>query len=216
MKIAFNKQLAFDIGANIGNITAKLLTQYNKVICFEPQPKLKKHLEERFKNKNVEIVEIAVSNNTSTKTFYISEIWDGVLSTLAENWKNQSRFNNIGNWREQIIVQTTTLDSIIEQYGIPDFIKIDVEGHEYEVFCGLTKLLDNTLFGFEWTEELFVDAENIVKHVQGLGYNNFSYTYEDVHSNIDNLTFKEWSALDLHTNINSSRKTLWGMIYFKK
>jgi hypothetical protein len=32
-----------------------------------------------------------------------------------------------------------TLDRLIGQYGVPDFIKIDVEGYEKRVFMGLTQ-----------------------------------------------------------------------------
>jgi len=210
------KKLAFDIGANRGDTTAELLTQYNKVVCFEPTPSLQSHLQQRFQNSNVEIVNKGLANSEGIKTFFISDTWGGVLSTLAENWKTKSRFVNVGNWHEQVSIQTTTLDKAIEYYGIPDFIKIDVEGYEYEVIQGLTKLLDNTLFGFEWTEELFTDAENIIEYVQNLGYRQFSYTFEDKILNLDSLIFKEWLDLDIHININQHRKTMWGMIYFKK
>jgi FkbM family methyltransferase len=210
------KHLAFDIGANNGDATAELLNHYEKVVCFEPTPSLELHLQERFKNTNVEVVKKGLAKTEGIKTFYISNTWGGVLSTLAEDWKTKSRFVDIGNWHEQITIETTTLDQIIKQYGIPNFVKVDVEGYEYEVIQGLTKLLDNTLFGFEWTEELFLDAENIVKYVQALGYKQFSYTYEDKLHNIDTLVFKNWQELDIHINISQQRKTLWGMIYFKK
>ena len=42
---------------------------------------------------------------------------------------------------EEITVQTLTLDSCREQFGVVDFIKIDVEGAEYFAFCGMRRLL---------------------------------------------------------------------------
>ena len=37
------------------------------------------------------------------------------------------------------IVPATTLDELIAAYGIPAFVKIDVEGMEHEVLAGLSQ-----------------------------------------------------------------------------
>jgi hypothetical protein len=42
------------------------------------------------------------------------------------------------NWNQTIRVPVTTLDSLIKRFGVPSFIKIDVEGFELEVLSGLT------------------------------------------------------------------------------
>ena len=55
-----------------------------------------------------------------------------VLSTFAEHWK-KGRFVE-SKWDKKIIVDMTTLDELIKEFGVPNFIKIDVEGFEHEVF----------------------------------------------------------------------------------
>jgi len=208
-------KLVFDIGANNGSSAHYLLTQSEKVICFEPNILLAEQLKLDFKDKNVIISTKGLSNKVETKTFYISNM-GGVLSTFAREWMEQSRFTGKGKWDTNLTVETTTLDIAIEQYGIPNFIKIDVEGYEYEVFQGLTTLLENTLFGFEWAEEMFGNVQKIVEYVKQLGYNSFAFTYGDNLKEIEKLQFKDWSELNIHNDIKPQRKTAWGMIYFKK
>src|SRR5208337_3679088 len=43
------------------------------------------------------------------------------------------------DWSEDEPVEIVTLDTLISEYGEPDFIKIDVEGWEQEVLKGLTR-----------------------------------------------------------------------------
>lgn len=53
-----------------------------------------------------------------------------------------------GEARAKIEIELTTLDREIQQYGIPDYCKIDVEGWEYQVLLGLTQPIP--LLSFEY------------------------------------------------------------------
>ena len=39
----------------------------------------------------------------------------------------------------EVAVTVSTLDNMIEKYGTPDFLKVDVEGGELQVFEGLSQ-----------------------------------------------------------------------------
>ena len=208
-------KLAFDLGGNMGQSTDVLLQNYDKVICFEPNPHLVKHLKNKYHNNNrVIIEEIGLSDEESVKKFYISN--SHVVSTISQDWITNSRFTNVYNWDNEIEINTTTLNKVIEKYGVPYFIKIDVEGYEYEVFMGLTKLLDDTYISFEWAEEQYSKINETVSYLKSLGYSNFSYTYGDTIINLENISWDSWENLSLHDDINVSRKEKWGMIYLKK
>jgi FkbM family methyltransferase len=210
------KKLVFDIGANRGNMAEFFLARSEKTVCFEPNPSLISYLNNRFTNYLDKIIidSRGLSDKIETKVFKISNA--DTISTFSEDWINRSRFTGEYNWDNSIEVQTTTLDQIIDEYGIPDFVKIDVEGYELQVIKGLTKLLESTVFSFEWAEEQYQNMNDIAKILNDLGYTKFSFTYSDECTFGENLEWTSWEELSFHNQINPERKYLWGMIYFKK
>ena len=69
----------------------------------------------------------------------------------------------------------TTLDALSEQYGVPDFVKIDVEGYETNVLRGMSNLPAH--LSFELTlPECIDDALFCVDHLAGLGRPLFNYS----------------------------------------
>lgn len=208
-------KLVFDIGANLGN-TVKIFTEVSeKVVAFEPNPILIDGLKKMFEHNDVVVDNRGLSTEVGKKVFNIS--YADSVSTFSQDWINNSRFSEKVTWSYPTEVGTTTLDSAIDEYGIPDYVKIDVEGYEYEVITSLTKFLPDTLFTFEWAEEMKDKIYLTVEHANNLGYNSFAYTEED------NVLFDEdlkWIGYqDLLNEIElfePERKIRWGMIYFKK
>jgi FkbM family methyltransferase len=208
-------KLVFDVGANLGN-TVKIFTKVSEqVIAFEPNPILIYKLKQIFKNNNVIVDPRGISNEVGKKIFNISQ--SDSVSTFSEDWINNSRFSLHTKWNYPTEVDTTTLDNIIDEYGVPDYVKIDVEGYEYEVLTSLTKFLPNTLFAFEWSEEMKNKIYQSIDHVYNLGYKSFGYTEEDkvlFDKEINWIGYEK--LLDEIKMFNPERKLRWGMIYFKK
>lgn len=208
------KNLIFDIGANIGNLTHFFLEKSQKIVCFEANPGLVEILRNRFYGKNVVVDSRGLSDKIEIRDFFLSNAH--TISTFATEWIENSRFTNEYSWDRSVKVLTTTLDSAIHEYGIPDFVKVDVEGYELTVFKGLKKLYENTTFGFEWAEEQYESVCRIIEMVTAIGYDLFAFTYEDKPTFGDELEWGKWESLSLHDDIDSNRKIKWGMIYFKK
>jgi FkbM family methyltransferase len=207
--------LVFDIGANLGN-TVKVFTQVSKkVIAFEPNPILINGLTKMFENNEVVIDKRGLSNDRGKKIFNIS--YADSVSTFSQEWITNSRFSKRIKWDYPTEVDVITLDDAIDEYGVPNYIKIDVEGYEYEVLSSLTKFLPNTLFTFEWAEEMKSKIYLTLEHVYNLGYRSFACTEED-----EVLFDKDLTWIDYSTILNDielfdpERKIRWGMIYFKK
>ncbi len=129
-------KLALDIGANIGYSTLSLCRNMEKVIAIEPDDRSRKILKKNIRLNNfkekVKIYDCAMSDKKEERTFYLSK------------HPNLSAFNkNKKYWSKKIKVKTRTVDDL---GVIPNFIKMDLEGHEIEVINGAMKSLEKTDF----------------------------------------------------------------------
>lgn len=206
--------LIFDIGANIGATLEIFEKKSKKVVAFEANSKLCNILIMKFKNPNVIIDCRGISNKNEMKKFKIANV--NTISTFSDDWVYNSRFSSDYSWNNTIDVETITLDSAIEQYGIPDYIKIDVEGYEYEVLTSFSKLLSDTVVAFEWAEEQKNKIEMILEHVKNLGYEKFSYTEGDKVLFDYEINWRPFENFQFLENLNPEKKEKWGMVYFKK
>jgi FkbM family methyltransferase len=147
-----NGNLCFDIGANLGNRVAPLLTIGAKVVAVEPQKYCYKYLQYKF-GKKIQIVNKGLGDSESIQDFNISKY--NVYSSFSTEWINSvkdGRFKGV-DWNKVIKVKMTTLDKLITEFGLPDFIKIDVEGYELNVLKGLSKPVQMISFEFTVPEQ---------------------------------------------------------------
>jgi FkbM family methyltransferase len=160
--------LVFDVGANRGDHTACFVALGAHVVAVEPNPACARQLTKRFRAKHVTVEEAAVGAESGVAELHISE--NDTLSTVSEEWlarcRIQGRFKDT-HWDETTPVRVTTLDHLIDQYGRPDFVKIDVEGAEALVFRGLSSLPH--WLCFEFNSEAISVAEQCIHRVVELG-----------------------------------------------
>ncbi|NEO52694.1 MAG: FkbM family methyltransferase [Okeania sp. SIO3B5] len=203
--------LVFDVGANQGLKTDLYLSIGAKVICFEPQPHCVEILNQKYQNhQNVAIVNKGLAAKSGQLELSICDRAN-VLSTFSEQWKT-GRFAN-QKWEKKVTVEVTTLDEMIQTWGLPQFCKIDVEGFEHQVLQGLSQPIP--YLSFEFTIEFIDNAKKSIQYLVSLGYNLFNFTQEDQ----SKLTMSEWvSETQLFDSIESKsthQKSLWGNIYAK-
>lgn len=127
-------QTVADIGANLGIITllfSKLVGAGGKVHAFEPNPHLVDLLQETLRRN-------AVRNTTLYEMGLGSEAGEMELSVPNDNLGKGSLIPSLSGNNSQIFrVPITTLDQICNaNCDRLDFIKIDVEGFEQQVFEG--------------------------------------------------------------------------------
>ncbi len=128
-------ELAFDIGANVGEVTAVLLGLGCRVVAVEPQPAVADNI-----SRQAAVIVAAVGATAGEAPFFEIPL-NPYLSTLRRDIADNAAGMN-GSWTS--VVRTTpvvTLDGLIAEHGVPAFTKIDVEGFETEVLRGLSQPL---------------------------------------------------------------------------
>ena len=126
---------AIDVGANRGNYTFFLSRLATRTVAYEPAPPMALFLREA-KLPNVEVREVGVSNAPGELTYY---------AQFNAKGKPQYNIGHLGGGHPEgktgieIPVKVVRLDD--EGLANIGFMKIDVEGHEYEVIDGARGLL---------------------------------------------------------------------------
>lgn len=131
----YKTTLAVDIGANVGFWSRDLCEHFDNVVAYEPIPKNIECLEVNCKNKNLTIVNKALSDQNGT-----SSMWTDGQSGSASMYKEH--FNKAS----KVEVATRCLDDEIinlnEEQRKNCFIKIDVQGHEESVLDGADTFME--------------------------------------------------------------------------
>lgn len=135
-----NDALVFDIGANVGTMTTIFASLGAKVIAVEPNPDCARHIERTTSRDRVEVLQAAVGEKNGQADLEISDRKDK-MSSLSSEWREAVTKGNPSyarQWNRKLTVPMITLDSLVQQFGAPFYIKIDVEGYEHQVLSGLS------------------------------------------------------------------------------
>jgi len=143
--------LSFDIGAHLGSRSRAFLDLGARVIALEPQPACAAYLRRRWcGEQRFTLIPKAIGAKAGNASLHINRM-NPTISTLSPaGWRSAMAAAAIQRerWEEPIDVEVTTLDRLIEEYGMPDFCKIDVEGYEAHALVGLSHPIPALSFEF--------------------------------------------------------------------
>ncbi len=145
--------LVFDIGANIGVYSKVFRLLGARVVSVEPNPKCEQQIACAALNDRVIVVPAAVGAESGNCKLFVNEV-SGFSSTSPSWIGNKS--NGHGAWKHQIEVPMLTVSDLMAVYGMPRYIKMDVEGSEIAVLSGMTtqpEFLSLEFHGESWEQD---------------------------------------------------------------
>lgn len=125
-----NKDMIFDIGLHTGEDTAYYLKNGYKVVAVEANPVLAKQCSQQFasylSSGQLIILNVGIAEEDGViLPFYVSKY----LSSWSSFDKKIATKNNTECY--MIEVPCTRQKKIFEEYGIPYYLKVDIEGYDY-------------------------------------------------------------------------------------
>ena len=143
-KMKVNRNLIFDVGMHKGEDTIYYLKKGFNVVAFEANPELvvksKLRFSKEIKEGKLTIVEGAIVDKSKVQDksiiFYKNED-NSEWGTIVKEWANRNE--NLRTTSKIIEVPTIDFRKCLEEFGIPHYLKIDIEG--MDIIC-LESLLD--------------------------------------------------------------------------
>jgi FkbM family methyltransferase len=124
-----HQNLIFDVGMNNGDDSAFYLAKGFDVVGVEADPAMAniatETLQDAIDAGRMKIENVAISDDPGEIEFYINHLnpkWSSAIERVGDR-------GNLGHTK--ITVPTTTIAQLIQKYGRPYYIKIDIEGFDH-------------------------------------------------------------------------------------
>jgi FkbM family methyltransferase len=184
--------LIYDIGLNDGRDTGHYLREGCQVVAIDANPAMCAAAEAQFRDYirtgQLKIINRGVAESKGQLKFWVCDD----LSQWSSFHRDLASRN--GAMHHSILVYCVPIVEIIDEFGVADYMKIDIEGNERVCISGLTS---DTSPRYLSVEMDFCSGDQDLKILSGLGYQGFKVicqnnSWHQVTKH--NIGFYEWRS----------------------
>ena len=121
--------MIFDVGLHEGEDSEFYLKKGFEVVAVEANPELCEKARDRLRRHveagQITIVNAAIAEQTGPVRFFVNE-QASVWGTTSPEWA--ARNKRLGTWSSEITVEGIQFRRLLEAFGIPYYLKVDIEG----------------------------------------------------------------------------------------
>lgn len=165
--------LVYDVGMHNGDDTAFYLHRGFRVVAVEADPSLVEAAQQRFAREldagRLTLVHAGIADKNGTAEFYLCE---GKSEFNSFDRANATKF---GHTCRGIQIPCCTFDSILQQHGLPHYLKIDIECYDAQCVAALQPRELPRYISCELTRT------SQLEQLAELGFNSFKLVWQGHH-----------------------------------
>lgn len=178
-----NEKLIIDVGMHVGTDTDYYLKRGFQVASVEANPVLADRARERFRDaiadQRLTIFNVAIAPYEGEIDFYLNEKFDDWGTTETTFVK---RYEQMGGKSRAVKVPCTTFAKILEQTGVPYYLKIDIEGADTQCLRDLIPMAERPKYtSIEASVYSWDESVTALAYLWVLGYRRFKIVNQACH-----------------------------------
>jgi FkbM family methyltransferase len=170
----------FDIGMYDGSDTAYYLDCGFRVVAVDANPDLVRLAQARFAAPialgNVTVIHAAISATRGDVELHLSTSDPGSSSVFSERVIHKQPAGSV-------VVPGATIDDLFERFGVPHYLKIDIEGADRVCVLALTAERKPAFLSFEIGD----DVLELLAHLERVGYRRFKLINQSSFRELQNV-----------------------------
>ncbi len=178
--------LIYDVGLHRGTDSAFYLRKGFRVVGIEASPGLVDLAREQFREEIVDgrltLIPAAIAPEAGRIPFYLNldkDVWGTISPDFA------SRNERLGTRNEAVEVEAVTFRSVLEQHGIPYYLKVDIEGADTLCLEALHEFPERPRFvSVEIDLTCFAEGFDCLVHLWNLGYREFKVVNQSLNKRV--------------------------------
>jgi len=186
--------LVFDVGANVGGKTAAFLSLGARVVAVEPNPVcvelIRRNYNKAIRNSQLHLEPLAVASRVGEVSLTIFELNHEMSSGSSEFVRYAQNISN--DSAREFMVKSITLDDLVSRYGLPDFLKVDVEGMDADALRGLSQRPRLLSFEYHTAAAVWENTCECFNQAVRLGFTEANFT----EMANPKLLFRDWRKIE--------------------